>query len=376
MRQLRLDRAFTGRCWRPGSDPRRPAAGADRPDGGRELPAVRCRARRSRARAGRCGTTRSCSSRLTPSISATRSASASSSARSPSLLAAPLAWQAARTRRHALRVSIFGLLIGLLFMSLVARLYAIQMTWGSTGPLAFFGTLIGVPARSARYAAVQVAIGLLHFVLPVAALMLIGTFQNISPRLEEAAASLGAPRWRVALDVTLPLAIPGLLSAFMIAFRHVHQQFRRPADSRPRRRAVYHQPDVCPLHRRRELPERRRDRHHHVRARRCGGLCDDRASCAGLRLRSHAHDRARRLLARGRGSCRRPRCSACCCGDRPVPAAARSSCRSSCHSTIGEFLGAFPPTTVLAALVSELPGESGLSRRPGRQPEACAAVDR
>jgi len=134
------------------------------------------------------------------------------------LLATPLAWQAARTKRRAVRVSIFGLLIGLLFMSLVARLYAIQMTWGTNGPLAFFGTLIGMPARSAGYAAIQVAIGLLHFVVPMAAIILIGTFQNISPRLEEAAASLGAPRWRVVLTVTLPLAAPGLLSAFMIAF--------------------------------------------------------------------------------------------------------------------------------------------------------------
>jgi len=134
------------------------------------------------------------------------------------LLAIPLAWQAARTRRHAVRVAIFGLLIGLLFMSLIARLYAIQMTWGTNGPLAFFGTLIGVPARSTGYAAIQVAMGLLHFVLPMVAIILIGTFQNISPRLEEAAASLGAPRWRVALTVTLPLALPGLLSAFMIAF--------------------------------------------------------------------------------------------------------------------------------------------------------------
>jgi putative spermidine/putrescine transport system permease protein len=133
-------------------------------------------------------------------------------------LATPLAWQAARTKRRAVRVSIFGLLIGLLFMSLIARLYAIQMTWGSTGPLAFFGTLIGVPARSSGYAAIQVAIGLLHFVVPMAAIILIGTFQNISPKLEEAAASLGAPRWRVAMTVTLPLALPGLLSAFMIAF--------------------------------------------------------------------------------------------------------------------------------------------------------------
>ena len=109
-------------------------------------------------------------------------------------LGAPVAWHAARTRRHGLRLFIFGLLISLLFLSLIAKLYAIQMTWGATGPLTFFGGLIGVPVSSPRYAEVQVLIGLLHFVLPVAALMLIGTFQNINPQLEQAASSLGAPR--------------------------------------------------------------------------------------------------------------------------------------------------------------------------------------
>jgi len=133
-------------------------------------------------------------------------------------LAAPVAWHAARTRRHGLRLFIFGLLISLLFLSLIAKLYAIQMTWGATGPLTFFGRLIGIPVNSPRYAEVQVLIGLLHFVLPVAALMLIGTFQNINPQLEHAAESLGAPRWHVAISVTLPLAVPGLLSAFMIGF--------------------------------------------------------------------------------------------------------------------------------------------------------------
>jgi ABC-type spermidine/putrescine transport system permease subunit I len=133
-------------------------------------------------------------------------------------LGTPLAWMAARTQRHGARLFIFGLLIGLLFLSLIARLYAIQMTWGATGPLAFFGHLIGIPVQSARYAEVQVMIGLLHFVLPVAALTLIGTFQNINPRLEEVAASLGAQRWKVATGVTLPLAVGGLLSAFMISF--------------------------------------------------------------------------------------------------------------------------------------------------------------
>lgn len=132
-------------------------------------------------------------------------------------MGAPLAWLAARTGSPAVRLAIFGLLIGLLFLSLIARLYAIQMTWGTLGPLAVFGRLIGIPAQSAGYAEVQVMVGLLHFTAPVTSLMLIGTFQNINPRLEEAAASLGAPRWRIALGVTTPLAAAGLVSAFLIA---------------------------------------------------------------------------------------------------------------------------------------------------------------
>ena len=47
--------------------------------------------------------------------------------------------------------------------------------------------------------------------------------------------------------------------------RDVHQQFRRAADPRPRRRAVHDQPDVRALLGRRELSERRGDRRHHVR---------------------------------------------------------------------------------------------------------------
>jgi putative spermidine/putrescine transport system permease protein len=133
-------------------------------------------------------------------------------------LGAPLAWIAARTARRVLRRAIVALLIGLLFTNLVARLYAILVAYGTTGPLGATATLFGVTAASPRFAPVLVGIGLLHFVLPAAALILIGTFQNLNPRLEEAAASLGAPRWRIALGVLAPLAAPGLISAFLITF--------------------------------------------------------------------------------------------------------------------------------------------------------------
>lgn len=133
------------------------------------------------------------------------------------LFGAPLAFAAVLSRSALLRKLLLALLVGLLVMSLIARLYAIEMAWGSLGPLAPLGALTGIAPRSPRYAEVQVAIGLLHFTMPVVALMLVGTFRALPPRLEEAAASLGARRSDVVVSVVLPLAAPGLVSAFLVA---------------------------------------------------------------------------------------------------------------------------------------------------------------
>jgi putative spermidine/putrescine transport system permease protein len=61
-------------------------------------------------------------------------------------------------------------------------------------------------------------LGLLHYLIPISAITLLGTIQNINPRLSEAAQALGAPRWTAHLTVTVPLCVPGLLSAFLICF--------------------------------------------------------------------------------------------------------------------------------------------------------------
>jgi putative spermidine/putrescine transport system permease protein len=128
----------------------------------------------------------------------------------------PIAYVAARTRRLGLRRAILALLIAMLVMSVVARLYAIQMAYGGAGPLRGLAFLLGMTPSSGAYAGVLVVLGLLHFVLPIVALTLVGTLQNVNPRLEEAAMALGAPRWRAVAGITLPLAAPGLISAFLI----------------------------------------------------------------------------------------------------------------------------------------------------------------
>ena len=47
--------------------------------------------------------------------------------------------------------------------------------------------------------------------------------------LEDAAAILGAPQWRTALDITLPLVLPALLAGFLIAFLQSMTLFGVPA---------------------------------------------------------------------------------------------------------------------------------------------------
>ena len=52
----------------------------------------------------------------------------------------------------------------------------------------------------------------------MATLTLLGTVQNVDPRLLDAAQALGAPGWKAHLGITLPLCMRGLLAAFLFAF--------------------------------------------------------------------------------------------------------------------------------------------------------------
>ncbi len=63
---------------------------------------------------------------------------------------------------------------------------------------------------------------------PVAYLMLKGLLNNIDPSLEESARNMGAGRWRVFKDVTLPLLLPGLGNAFLVSFIESVADFTNP----------------------------------------------------------------------------------------------------------------------------------------------------
>ncbi|MDO4546910.1 MAG: iron ABC transporter permease [Clostridia bacterium] len=63
---------------------------------------------------------------------------------------------------------------------------------------------------------------------PVCYLMLKGLLANIDPSLEESSRNMGASRWRVFTDVTLPLLLPGIGNAFLVSFIESVADFTNP----------------------------------------------------------------------------------------------------------------------------------------------------
>lgn len=63
---------------------------------------------------------------------------------------------------------------------------------------------------------------------PIAYLTLAGVLQALDATLEEAALDLNAGRWKVFSTVTLPLAVPGILSAWLLVFTNSLADFANP----------------------------------------------------------------------------------------------------------------------------------------------------
>ena len=134
------------------------------------------------------------------------------------LSAFPIAYLTARQPSPMLRRLAIGFLIGMMFLSTLVRVYALQLTFGPTGVARLLAGFLGMSPNGRAYTEMVVVFGLLHYLIPISAITLLGTIQNIDPRLGEAAQTLGAPRWKAHLTITVPLCVPGLLSAFLICF--------------------------------------------------------------------------------------------------------------------------------------------------------------
>jgi len=134
------------------------------------------------------------------------------------VFAFPLAYWITRRLSPRWRAIAVGFLVTLMFLSVLVRTYALELTFGAAGPLRPLLLSLGISPNGRGYIETLVGAGLLHYIVPMATLTLLGTIQNVDPRLVDAAQALGAPGWKAHLSITLPLSMRGLLAAFLFAF--------------------------------------------------------------------------------------------------------------------------------------------------------------
>lgn len=121
---------------------------------------------------------------------------------------------AARWRNLLMIVCIAPLLV-----SAVVRTYGWLVILGDNGLVASLLRFLGVakPPRMV-FNLTGVTVALVEILMPTMILCLLAGFGRLNAAVEEAAASLGAPPWRVLLRVVWPLSLPGVLLGCLLAF--------------------------------------------------------------------------------------------------------------------------------------------------------------
>ena len=117
--------------------------------------------------------------------------------------------------------SLLMLLIVLpLLTSAVVRTFAWVVILGRQGIINESLLALGWIAEPLRllYTPGAMVIAVAQIELPLMALPVITALMNIDPNLRQASLALGAGHWRTLFQVTLPLAVPGLLAGSLLVF--------------------------------------------------------------------------------------------------------------------------------------------------------------
>lgn len=101
--------------------------------------------------------------------------------------------------------------------------YLLLLTFGRRGPVGeILDTWFGI-VLAFRWTGAALAAAIMAFPLMVRAMRL--AIEAVDPKLEAAAATLGASRLRVFLTVTLPLIAPGVIAGAVLAFAKAMGEF-------------------------------------------------------------------------------------------------------------------------------------------------------
>ncbi len=146
------------------------------------------------------------------------------------ILGFPIAYFLVRTHSRW-KGFLIALSLAPLLASVVVRTYGWYVILNRSGVLN--DILLGLGLMQERVAFMPstgaIIIGLAHALLPYTILTLMTSLGGVNPSLELAAMSLGANRRRTFFRVVLPLAMPGLVGGFILAFSIAISAYATPA---------------------------------------------------------------------------------------------------------------------------------------------------
>jgi len=138
------------------------------------------------------------------------------------LIGMPLAYWLAQTKWRGKFVVESVVALPLVLPPTVLGFYLL-VAMGANGPLgklwmAWFGHTLAFTFGGLVVASVP-------YSLPFAVQPLVVAFESVDPRLLDAAAVLGAGKWRTFSEIVLPLSIPGVITAAVLSFAHTLGEF-------------------------------------------------------------------------------------------------------------------------------------------------------
>ncbi len=134
------------------------------------------------------------------------------------VLAFPFAYFMARVASRRTQTILFAAVLLPLWASYLARVYSWILILNHSGILNWSLQSIGLPPPNIGYTIVAMWIVFSYIWLPFMIIPTYAALERVPESLLEAAADLGAPRWRAVLDVVLPLALPGVIAGSIFTF--------------------------------------------------------------------------------------------------------------------------------------------------------------
>jgi putative spermidine/putrescine transport system permease protein len=134
------------------------------------------------------------------------------------VLAFPLAYYMAKVASRRVQSLLFAAVLLPLWASYLARVYAWILILNHTGVLNWSLQTIGLPAANIGYTNTAMWLVFSYIWLPFMIIPTYAALERVPDSLLEAAADLGARRWRTTLDVVLPLALPGVVAGSIFTF--------------------------------------------------------------------------------------------------------------------------------------------------------------